>query len=271
MTAPDPASPRAEPASLPATSLSVVIPVHNEEAILVETVAKILDGLRDMPLDRFEIILCENGSSDATSVIAEALVEQHEEVKVLSLETADYGAAMRMGFLAAGGEIIVNFDADYYDLGFLSVALGTDADIVVAAKGILGSHDTRVMLRRVASRTFGWFVRRMVKVKVAETHGMKLVHKRSVIHLIHQVRSTKDLFDTELLVRAERDDLTIKELPITTEELRHSRSGILRRIPRTVWGLVKIRSLLRRDIGPVRVDPVLEGHELQHPRNDPGE
>lgn len=251
----DPAAPEArEP--IPASTISVVIPVHNEEAILVDTVGHIRDGLFEMPIDSFEIILCENGSSDATSVIADALTDQHPEVRHLSLESADYGAAMRMGFLAATGEIIVNFDADYYDLEFLTVALSIDADIVVAAKGILGSHDTRVFIRRIASRTFGWFVRRMVKVKVAETHGMKLMHRASVIDLVHQVRSTKDLFDTELLVRAERTGLRIRELPITTEELRHSRSGILRRIPRTVWGLLKMRVLLRkhRSVTPGHVE-----------------
>jgi glycosyltransferase involved in cell wall biosynthesis len=248
----DPAAPEArEP--LPASTISVVIPVHNEEAILVDTVGHIRDGLAQMPIDSFEIILCENGSSDSTSVIAQALTDQHPEVKHLSLDSADYGAAMKMGFLAATGEIIVNFDADYYDLEFLSVALSTDADIIVAAKGILGSHDTRVFIRRVASRTFGWFVRRMVKVNVAETHGMKLMHRAAVVDLVRQVRSTKDLFDTELLVRAERAGLRISELPITTEELRHSRSGILRRIPRTIWGLMRMRALLRTK-HPVGVD-----------------
>jgi glycosyltransferase involved in cell wall biosynthesis len=255
VTMADPAAPGG-PAPVPATTISVVIPVHNEEAILVDTVGHVMTGLSAMPIDSFEIILCENGSSDTTSVIADALTQQHPEVKLLTLDRADYGAAMKAGFLAAKGEIIVNFDADYYDLEFLSAALSTDADIVVAAKGILGSHDTRVFIRRVASRTFGWFVRRMVNVKVAETHGMKLMHRAAVIGLVGQVRSTKDLFDTELLVRAERSGLRIRELPITTEELRHSRSGILRRIPRTIWGLVKMRMLLRRhrSIAPAQVE-----------------
>lgn len=229
-----------------ATTISVVIPVHNEEAILVHTVETVLAGLRGLGFESCEIILCENGSSDTTSHLAQDLVDEYPEVKLLALAEADYGAALRMGFLAAGGEVVVNFDTDYYDLEFLSIALGVDADIVVAAKGILGSHDTRVLLRRVASRFFGWLVRRLVKVGVSETHGMKLMRREPLLPLVHDVRATKDLFDTELLIRAERAGLVIKELPIRTEELRHSRSGILRRIPRTIWGLVKLRSQLRK-------------------------
>jgi hypothetical protein len=49
-----------------------------------------------------------------------------------------------------------------------------------------------------------------------------------------------------LLARSEWSGLAIRELPITTKELRHSRSGILRRIPRTMWGLMRMRLQLRR-------------------------
>jgi glycosyltransferase involved in cell wall biosynthesis len=173
------------------------------------------------------------------------LAREYPEVVVVSLREPDYGAALRAGFLAARGDVIVNFDADYYDLDFLNLALREDADIVVAAKSLRDSEDTRVFLRRLASRTFGWLVHRMLELQVSETHGMKLFHREATQHLAMEVRSTKDLFDTELLARAEWCGLTIRELPIRTVEMRHSRSGILRRVPRTVWGLGMIR-LARR-------------------------
>jgi hypothetical protein len=71
-----------------------------------------------------------------------------------------------------------------------------------------------------------------------------------------QVGSSKDIFDTELIARAEWSGLAIRELPIRTEELRHSRSGILRRIPRTMLGLVQMRYRLRA-IHALRVRPEL--------------
>ncbi|MEA2461241.1 MAG: hypothetical protein QOH90_1418, partial [Actinomycetota bacterium] len=129
---------------------------------------------------------------------------------------------------------------------FLDEALRVDGDIVVAAKGVLGSHDTRIFARRIVSKSFGWFVRRMLAVQVTETHGMKLFHKDAIADLLPQIRSTKDLFDTELLARSEWSGLAIRELPIRTEEIRHSRSGIVRRIPRTIYGLVRMRVRLRK-------------------------
>ena len=226
-------------------SLSIVIPAYNEEEILEETVAHVIEGAERLGLEFFELLICENGSSDGTLALAEELAERHPQVRVLALEEADYGAAMRAGFLAARGEVIANFDADYYDMDFLAQALRVDGDIVVAAKGVLGSHDTRIFARRLVSRSFGWFVRTMLAVKVTETHGMKLFHKRAIGDLLPQIQATKDLFDTELLARSEWGGLEIRELPIKTEEIRHSRSGIIRRIPRTIWGLVKMRVRLR--------------------------
>ena len=225
----------------------MVIPVHNEEEILARTVERVLSGLKEgRDLSMLEVLLCENGSTDATRVIGQELAARHPEVKLLTSDLADYGAAMKAGFMAASGDVIVNFDADYYDLDFVRAALQVEADIVVAAKGIVGSQDARVLVRRIVSRCFGWIVRHLLAVDVAETHGIKLFHRSSIEDVVAEIECTKDLFDTELLARAEWTGLRIEELPIRTEEMRHSRSGILRRIPRTMWGLLRMRFRLRR-------------------------
>jgi glycosyltransferase involved in cell wall biosynthesis len=239
-TEPHPVSPQTT------RSLSIVIPAYNEEEILEQTVDHVLERIPSLNLEFFEILLCENGSTDGTLALANRLASQQEAVRVVALDVADYGAAMKAGFLAARGEAIANFDADYYDMDFLAKALRVEGDIVVAAKGVLGSHDTRIFARRLVSKSFGFFVRNMLGVQVTETHGMKLFHKRAIADLLPQIRSTKDLFDTELLARSEWTGLAIRELPIKTEEIRHSRSGIVRRIPRTIYGLVRMRIRLRK-------------------------
>ena len=226
-------------------SLSILIPVHNEAEILERTVAGVVDGVQRLDLDWWELFICENGSSDDTQAIAERLARETPGVKVISRREPDYGAAMRDGFLRARGDVIVNFDADYYDIDFLQRAFCSDADVVVASKSLKGSEDTRVLLRRLASRAFGWLVRRLLGLRVTETHGMKLFVRSSTQHLAASVGSTRDLFDTELIARAEWAGLKITELPIRTIEMRHSRSGILRRVPRTIWGLIRLMRVAR--------------------------
>jgi glycosyltransferase involved in cell wall biosynthesis len=224
-----------------------VIPVHNEEEILAATTEAVLDAFDDMKgAQLLDVILSENGSRDRTRQIAGELAARYPEVKVLISDRANYGAAMQRGFAAAQGECIVNFDADYYDFDFVRAALDVDADIVVAAKNIKGSTDARMLVRRLGSRGFGWLVRNMLGIRTTETHGIKLYRRSAILDILEEVKATKDLFDTELVARAELAGLRVVELPISTKEMRHSRSGILRRIPRTLLGLSFLRYRLLR-------------------------
>lgn len=230
----------------PKITLSVVIPLHNEQEILVATTEAVLGALAEMDsLELTELFLSENGSTDQTLELAQRLAEEHPEIVVLTSDVPDYGAAMRSGFHAASGDYIVNFDADYFNFEFVEAALALDADIVIAAKNIEGSNDARTMVRRVGSRCFSLLVRKLLGITTSETHGIKLYRREAIQSVLAQVRATKDLFDTELVARAERAGLRVVELPINTREMRHSRSGILKRIPRTVLGLVLLRQNLK--------------------------
>src|SRR4029077_17166225 len=81
------------------------------------------------------------------------------EVRVLSLPNPDYGAALRAGLLDAHGDVVVNFDVDYYDLTFLERALARMAEpdhpaIVFGSKRQEGSVDNRSWPRKLV--TFGF-------------------------------------------------------------------------------------------------------------------
>ncbi|HXV72408.1 MAG TPA: glycosyltransferase family 2 protein, partial [Acidimicrobiia bacterium] len=81
--------------------------------------------------------------------------------------------------------------------------------------------------------------------KVSDTHGMKGFRRKLVDDIAPQVISTKDLFDTELVIRAERAGYEIVEVPVVVEEIRSARSSLIKRAPRTVAGLIRMRRLLR--------------------------
>ena len=85
----------------------------------------------------------------------------------------------------------------------------------------------------------------MVGSRISDTHGIKAVRASTAHNLLPDVRLTKDLFDTELVLRAERAGYRIAEVPVVVEELRETRSSLLRRVPRTLRGLVT----LRRNLG----------------------
>ncbi len=227
------------------------MPAYNEAEMLERSVGDVVDGLRAVGRP-FEILVVENGSRDGTAAIADRLATEVPEVGALHLPDADYGAALRAGLLAARGDVVVIFDVDYYDLAFVadSAARLAEADapaIVVGSKRAEGAHDQRTALRRLVTGVFTGILRYGFGLRVSDTHGMKAMRRGTVEPIARACHFGTDLFDTELVLRAERAGLPTVELPVVVVERRPSRSSIARRVPRTVWGLVRLRVLLWRD------------------------
>lgn len=230
------------------TSVTIVIPIHNEAEFLAAAVARLTEELADVGA-RCDIILAENGSTDGTSGIAADLAARRSDLTVLHLPDPDYGAAMRTGFRKGGGDWMVNFDIDYFSGEFLegALALAGDADVVLASKRAPGSDDRRTLFRRMGTLVFNSILRLLFGSSVSDTHGMKFIRREVVESVLPFVGSTKDLFDTELVLRAERDGYRIAELPVVVEEQRAARSSYLKRVPRTLLGLLKIRYRMWRE------------------------
>ncbi|MGH8874213.1 MAG: glycosyltransferase family 2 protein [Acidimicrobiia bacterium] len=225
-------------------AITVVVPIHNEAAFLPVAFPRLLAELEHVPAD-CRVILVENGSSDDTAAVAERLSEG-SPVEVRRLPEPDYGGAMRDGFLAADGDWVVNFDIDYFSGGFLGqvLELADRADLVIASKRDPQSEDRRSPLRRTGTAVFNLLLRLLFGSRVSDTHGMKAFRREVVTDIAPSVRSTEDLFDTELVLRAERAGYRIVEVPVVVEEMREARSSFLKRVPRTLRGLAQIRRWL---------------------------
>lgn len=230
-----------------AAVISVVMPAHNEQGYLEPAVKAVITGL-NARADDFEVIVAENGSADETADEAGRLAESFSAVRVLSLGFADYGRALREGFLQARGDIVVNFDVDLVDLGFLdrAVALMRDTDlaIVVGSKRSPGAEDRRGPGRRLVTATFSVLLRAGFGLRISDTHGLKALRRSQLLGLVEQCRLGQDMFDTELVLRAERAGLRVEEIPVTVTETRPPRTPITRRIPRTLAGLARLRVAL---------------------------
>jgi len=95
----------------PAPALSVVVPALDEEKTLPAVIDELVARLR--PLFELEILVVDDGSRDSTPGVLEALCERVPELRAFRHPAPrGKGAALRTGFAASRGEVVLVQDAD---------------------------------------------------------------------------------------------------------------------------------------------------------------
>jgi glycosyltransferase involved in cell wall biosynthesis len=223
-------------------SISIVVPVHNERAILEEQVLAMRDALAGLPND-YEILLVENGSTDETPAICARLSEAVENVRRLTIPQADYGLALKQGILDAAHDVVVIFNVEFWSVEFVTIALAAlqTRSLVIGSKSAPGATDDRPRLRRFITRSYNRSLRVLWGFTGTDTHGMKAFHRVDVVPLALACRCTGFVFDTELVLRCERAGLRRLELPTDVREIRAPSSvSLLKRVPSVLVNLGRL-------------------------------
>lgn len=227
---------------------SALVPVFNEAPILEDTLDRMVADLGAIGTP-FEILICENGSTDGSAEVARRLAGRYPEVTVEHLPTADYGLALKHGVAACRHELIVMYNLDFWSARFARDAIVQlqSCDVVLGSKVMAGASDGRPLVRRLITRSFNAFLRLVYGFRGTDTHGMKAVRKTPTLPIARDCVTGGWVFDTELVLRAERGGLRITEIPVKVEEVRPpAYSAIARRIPRVLLALVSLWRTLRR-------------------------
>jgi glycosyltransferase AglD len=235
-------------AEAPGTPFSVVVPVYNEAGIVHAAIARMLVALEDLGGD-FELLICENGSTDDTAALVAALQRADPRIRLERLPEPDYGAAMRHGINACRHDRVVIFNIDFWSAEFARQAVTAldEADIVIGSKVMEGSHDRRPWLRRFLTRAFNGMLRGVFGFGGTDTHGMKALRRQAVDPVLARCVTSRSIFDTEVVLRAERAGLRILEIPVAVREIRQpSYFAVARRLPEVTWNLLKLKRALRR-------------------------
>ena len=261
-----------------APAVSILIPVYNEEAILEESVRDILQGVDAQDIS-YELVLCENGSRDRTVEIAERLCRELPRLRLLQFPEPNYGGALAAGIKDARGGHIVCFEIDFYDVPFVEIAnvLLKKYDAVIGSKRARGARDRRPFVRRLITWGFNTFLRIVFKFTGTDTHGIKAFRSAPVQPIVDACQTSRDIFTTELVIRMERADLRMCELPLEIVERRPAPINILKRVPSTLknlWRLWKATRNLKRPehaLEPVTTggEPLAEGPPQEAPAENP--
>jgi len=230
-----------------APDVSIVIPIYNEEGILREAVTELIASL---PSDlAFEIILAENGSRDNTVELAERLASELPQVRTFSLGEPNYGKALKRGILDARGTWVICEEIDLCDADFHRRALELlhhgDADMVVGSKAMKGASDHRPLLRRAATRVLNGMLRVTLDFRGTDTHGLKAFRRETLLPVVESCVIDRDLFASELVIRAGLSQVRVIEIPIRLDEKRRPAINLVKRVPNVLRGMAKLTYVIR--------------------------
>ncbi len=227
---------------------SVVIPLFQEEAMVKKAVEDLVERLQPFGEGSWELVLVQNGSTDATPRLVDELAAAHAGVRAVHLPRPDYGAALRTGIFQARGDFVIGDEIDLGDVDFYHRALeileAGEADLVIGSKAMPGAEDRRPLVRKFATRSINMLLRWVLGFEGSDTHGLKAFRRAALLPVATACRVTGDLFASEMVIRAQRDRIRIREIPIQLHEKRPPAINLVRRIPKVVRSLWTLRRVL---------------------------
>lgn len=198
--------------------LSIVVPVYNE--------ARTVDQLLDMVLQvdtglETELVVVDDCSSDGTRAVLERAKDKHSNMVLLSHgNNQGKGAALRTGFAAATGDIVLVQDADLeYDPKeyphLLQPILDGHADVVFGSR-FLGGGAHRVVFywHYVGNKVLTMLSNMMTNLNLTDMEVCYKVFKREVLKDI-QIRESRFGFEVEITAKVARTKWRIYEVPIS--------------------------------------------------------
>lgn len=208
--------------------VTLFVPVYNEEAILAETMPRLLRVAGELGRD-LQLVIVDNGSTDATPAVLERLAEADPRIEFLRLPRPGVGAAMRAALPRFRHRLVLAIDADLtIDLGFVADAvraLDEGADAVIGNKDAGEQH--RPPLRLVTSKVFTWVMTRGAGFPYHDVSIGAKGYRRSVLRRFEDRIGTGSKYVLEVLMAAHDAGLRIVEVPVACRDERESRFNLL--------------------------------------------
>ncbi|MDH5671393.1 MAG: glycosyltransferase family 2 protein [Myxococcales bacterium] len=234
-----------------ARDLTIVIPLYNEEGILRASVTDLVDRMGALDVD-YQIVLAENGSTDRTLEICEELRGRYPQVSYFSTGepgNGNYGKALRQGIVDANGRFVICDEIDLCDTGFYRDALrilkAGEADLVIGSKLADGASDERPFVRHLGSLVINGMLRVALDFRGTDTHGLKAFRREALMPIVDRCIVDRDLFASELVIRAERAGVPIREIPVRIKEMREPSVHLFRRVPGVLKNLAQLVVAIR--------------------------
>jgi dolichyl-phosphate beta-glucosyltransferase len=237
---------------VPFVDLSVIVPAYNEEQRLLPTLERLHAFLSAQQL-RYEILVVDDGSKDATCDVVEKAIESIPHLSLVRQSpNAGKGAAVRRGMLAARGQIRVMCDADCSMPPeqlprLLAPIIACKAEISIGSRYAEGAKTDvkqpkyRVLWSRLANKV----IQRSLVPGIRDTQcGFKAFTAEAARNLFSSATINGWAFDLEILALARRRGFAIEEVGVEWKDDKRSRINPLK----DMWKVIREALTIRRNI-----------------------
>jgi hypothetical protein len=200
--------------------VSIIFPAYNEVDYLDAAVEKTAQALNSFT-NAYEIIIAEDGSKDGTAEHSEELAQKYPYVRHIHRdERQGRGRALNNAFKQAYGEVFVYMDLDLAtDLKHLQPLVEAITlegyDFATGSRMLPESKVERTLRRTISSKSFNFLVRSMLGSKLHDHQcGFKAFKREPTLKLIEEVGARHWFWDTEMLVRAQRQGYRVTEFAV---------------------------------------------------------
>lgn len=201
------------------TSLSIVLPVYNEERLLSYNIGRLIGYLDNLNcVSDYEIIVSDNGSSDKTKDIMEDLLGKYKHLKFISINKRSIGLGILNGIKKSKMNYIMYYAIDLpFGFGIIK-----DSIISITQKNqvIIGSkyhRDSKIRIppkRILLSRIYYAITLLLFNLKVKDSQGSLLFSNESIKNVLKYLDSESSFLLTQIILYLKLIGDGIKEIPV---------------------------------------------------------
>jgi dolichyl-phosphate beta-glucosyltransferase len=227
-------------------ALSLVIPALNEQARLPYTLSEIERYVCAADLD-CEVIVVDNGSHDATSVVVQQAASRFPRLRLLRTDRRGKGLAVRTGVLAARGDVILFADADLSwsveDISRFGSLVEQRSPVVIGSREGYGARRLgEPAYRHLMGRVFNRVVQTLAVPGIEDSQcGFKAFSRESAQAIFSRERLDGWGFDVEVLYLARRLGYPVTVVPLNWEHKENSRVAPVRDSLLMLSDVVRVR------------------------------
>jgi len=246
LTAPAPSEAAALPRGASAR-VDIVVPVHNEQAVLADSIRRLHDYCSAHLEHDWQIVIADNASTDTTLEVAGVLARERERVTVLHLQRKGRGRALRTAWSMSDADVLCYMDVDLStDLKALppliSALASGHSEVAIGTRLAPGSRVVRGRKRELISRSYNRLLHVALRARFSDAQcGFKAIRSDAARRLLPGVADQGWFFDTELLVCAQRHGMRIHEVAVDWIDDSDSRVDIVSTALGDLRGVLRMR------------------------------